>query len=223
MRTRVILATLLVALLALPVALHAQETDPVTVVEEQVDAVNKGDVAAAEEVMAEDAVVTVPQATSGTEGEEAEGEGEAEPEAQAQYIGSAEYQAWLDAQAAAGAETTLGECTVAGEVVTCNASYASEALKAKGVDFLEGELAVTVVEGQIQAYAFVASSESVAKLRSALAAPEAVPVTGGAAAPEVIPVTGDGPTQGITYILAALAVLGLLVAGAASAFRGAKN
>jgi ketosteroid isomerase-like protein len=226
MKTRVILVTALIALLALPVAVHAQETDPVTVTEGHVEAVNNGDVAAAGEVMAEDAVVTVPQATSGTEGE-ADADAEAEPEAQTQYTGSAEYQAWLDAQAKANAQTTLGACSVEGERVTCNASYTSDALQAKGVDFVEGELAVTVVEGQIQSYAFIPSAEAVAMLQASASAPETVPVTGGTSEPEVMPVTGGGATQSITYIMALLAVLGLLLAGAASvtrAFqRGAKN
>jgi hypothetical protein len=216
MRTRVILVTLLIALLALPVALHAQATDPVTVTEEFVEVVNKGDVDAAEEVVAEEAVVTVPQAMSGEE------EDGAEPEAQTTYTGSAEYQAWLDAQAVAKAKTTLGECSVEGERVTCDVSYTSEALKAKGVDVLEGKLAVRVVEGKIQSYAFTASAASVAKLQAA-SAPAAVPVTGGAAAPEAMPVSGGGVTQGITFFMAVLAVVGLLLAGATSAFRGAKN
>ena len=77
MRTRVILVTLLIALLALPVALHAQATDPVTVTEEFVEVVNKCDVDAAQEVVAEEAVVTVPQATSGAEEDEADAEGAA--------------------------------------------------------------------------------------------------------------------------------------------------
>jgi hypothetical protein len=165
--------------------------------------------------MAENAVVTVPQATSG--------EGEAEPEAQAQYTGSAEYQAWLDAQAKANAQTSLGECSVEGERVTCNASYTSDALKAKGLDSLEGVLEVTVVEGVIQSYVFTPSPESVAKLQASTSAPEAVPVTGGTTSPDVMPATGDGPTQGITYIMGVLAVVGLLLGAAASTFRGAKN
>jgi hypothetical protein len=194
-RTRVILVTALIALLALPVAVYAQETDPVTVTEGHVEAVNNGDVAAAGEVMAEEAVVTVPQATSGEE--ETEAVGEAEPEAEAEYTGSAEYQAWLDAQAAANAETTLGECTVAGEVVTCDVSYTSDALQAMGVGAVEGVLEVTVVEGQIQAYAFTLSAESVAMLQAE-------------AAPEVMPVTG-GTKQNTTNLVLLAAVLGLLL------------
>ena len=131
MRTRVILVTLLIALLALPVAVYAQETDPVTVTENFVTSVNEGNVDEAGEVVAEDAVVTVPQATSGEDEDEADAE--AEPEAQTQYTGSAEYQAWLDAQAKANAQTSLGECSVEGERVACGASYTSDALKAKGV------------------------------------------------------------------------------------------
>jgi hypothetical protein len=195
----------------------------VTVTEKHVEAVNSGDVDGAEAKMKEEAVVTVPQATSGTEGEEAEGEAETEPEAQTQYTGAAEYQAWLDAQAVAKAQTTLGACSVEGERVTCPASYTSNALRAKGVDFLEGMLAVRVVEGKIQSYAFTPSPKSVIKLRAIASAPAAVPVTGGAAAPEAMPVSGGGVTQGITFFMTVLAVLGLLLAGATSTFRGAKN
>ena len=81
-----------------------------------------------------------------------------------------------------------------------------DALTAKDVDFLEDELAVTVVEGHIQVYDFTPSAESVAKLGSAVATAEAMPVSGG------------GPAQGTTYIIGVLAVLGLLFAGAASVF-----
>jgi LPXTG-motif cell wall-anchored protein len=200
MKTRIILVTALIALLALPVAVYAQETDPVTVTENFVTSVNEGDVAGAGDALAPDATVTVPEATTGEEEEE-----EAEPEAEAEYTGSAEYQAWLDAQAAAGAETTLGECTAAGEVVTCDVSYTSEALNAMGVGVLEGELEVVVVEGQIQAYDFIPSAEAVAMLQS-MAAPAALPATGG--------------TTATTYMLLAVVGLLLLLAGASvPAFR----
>jgi hypothetical protein len=66
---RVILITALIALLALPVAVHAQDQDPVTVTEDFTDAVNNGDVDGAGENLAEDATVMVPQATSGEEEE----------------------------------------------------------------------------------------------------------------------------------------------------------
>jgi hypothetical protein len=184
---------MLIVLLALPMAVQAQETDPVAVTEGHVEAVNKGDVAAAEETVAEDATVTVPAATvtdsaapAPTEGE---GEGEAEdpaavaaadPAAQEQYTGTAETQAYLEGQAAANANTTLGECSVAGETVTCAASYTSAALQARGIDFLEGQLMVTVAEGKIQSYDFMPSAASVTKIQTAFGAPRTLPQSGGA-------------------------------------------
>jgi hypothetical protein len=173
---------MLIVVLALPMAVQAQEAeekgDPVTVTEGHVEAVNSGDAAAANETMAENATVTVPQAT--TSGTESEGESEAEgdPAAQQQVTGTAETQAYLDAQAKANANTTLGECSVAGETVTCAASYTSDALQAQGIDFLEGQLVVTVVEGKIQSYDFTPSAESVAKIQTA-SAPATLPVSGG--------------------------------------------
>jgi hypothetical protein len=220
MRTRVILVTMLIVLLALPMVVHAQETEPEAVAKEQVEAVNKGDADAAQVTMAEDATVTVPAATvtesaapAATEGEdEDEDEGTdpaaaaaADPAAQQQYTGTAETQAYLEGQAAAKANTALGECSVAGDTVTCAANYTSDALQARGIDFLEGELVVTVAAGKIQTFNFTPSSESVAKIRSAFAAPTTLPQSG-----------GTTPTQATTYmVLAALGLL-LLLAGAAT-------
>ena len=192
-RTRVILVTALVLLLALPLAVHAQGMDPVTITEDFVGSVNEGDVPGAGENLGEDATVTVPQATSGEEEEEAD------PAAQTQYSGSAETQAWLEAQAAAGAQINLGECSVEGETATCAASYTASALQGMGVSSVEGTLMVTVVEGVIQSYDFTPSAESVAMLQSAMA-PATLPATGG--------------NRSTTYMVV-LAVLGLLLAGGA--------
>jgi hypothetical protein len=206
MRRRVILVMMFIVLLTLPMAVHAQETDPVAVTEGHVEAVNNGDVAAAEETVAEDATVTVPAATVTDSAAPTEGEDEgtdpaaaaaADPTAQEQYTGTAETQAYLEGQAAANANTTLGECSVAGETVTCAASYTSAALQAQGIDFLEGQLVVTVVEGKIQSYDFTPSPESVAKIQAALA-PATLPGTG-----------GTTPTPATTYM--GLVVLGLLL------------
>jgi hypothetical protein len=198
---------MLIVVLVLPLAVYAQEgevepkqSDPVTVTEGHVESVNSGDVAAAEETVAEDATVTVPAATVTDAAAPAEGEGEdegededpaavvaADPAAEQQYTGTAETQAYLEGQTAANANTTLGECSVAGETVTCAASYTSDALRARGIDFLEGQLVVTVVEGKIQSYDFTPSPESVTKIQSAFAAAGAegsvvnlnLPTTGG--------------------------------------------
>jgi hypothetical protein len=200
MKSRIILVTALIALLALPVAVFAQETDPVTVTENLVTSVNEGDVAGAGEVVAPDATVTAPEAMV-TGGEEEEEE-EADPAAQQQYSGTEEVEVWLEGQAAAGTQIELGECTVEGETATCAASFANAGLQGMGVGAVEGTLMVTVVGGQIQSFDFIPSAEAVAMLQS-MAAPAALPATGG--------------TLATTYLL--LAVLGLLLLLAGTSVR----
>jgi LPXTG-motif cell wall-anchored protein len=192
MVTRIFLVTALIALLAMPVAVFAQEGDPVTVTENVVTSINEGDVPGAGAVVAPDATVTVPEATTGEEG------AEAEPEAEAEYTGTEEVEAWLEAQAAAGTQIELGECTVAGETATCAASFSNAGLQGMGVGAVEGELMVTVVGGQIQSFNFTPSAEAMAMLQSA-AMPAQLPATGG--------------TQATTYLLLAVVGLLLLLAG----------
>jgi hypothetical protein len=190
--------------------------------EDHVEAVNKGDAEAAQVTMAEDATVTVPAATvtgeaapPPAEGESDDGDDDAEaavaadPAATQQYTGD-QVEAWLEGQVAAGAQMNLENCTVAGETATCAARYTSNALAARGIDFLEGTLVTTVVEGQIQSYDFTPSADSVAKIQSAFAAPAPLPATG---APAALPATG-GTTPDTNYLgLAAMGLL-LLLAGA---------
>ena len=202
MKTRVILVTALIALLALPVAVYAQELEPEAATRTVVKAVNEGDAAAAGEVVASDATVTAPEAMTTpppAEGEEEdEDEDEADPAAQAQYTGIEEVEAWLEGQVAAGTQIELGECTVAGETATCAASFTNGGLSAMGVGAVEGTLMVTVVGGQIQAFDFTPSAEAVAMLQSA-AMPATLPATGG--------------TLATTYLLLAVMGLLLLIAG----------
>ena len=203
MKTRVILVTALIALLAMPVAVFAQESDPVTVTENLTTSVNEGDAAAAAAVMAPEAEVTAPEAmvtAPPAEGaEEEEEEEEADPAAQQQYTGTEQTTAWLEGQVAAGTQINLGECTVEGETATCAASFTNAGLQAMGVGAVEGTLMVTVVGGQIQSVDFTPSADSVAMLQSAMA-PAALPETGG--------------NRSATYMVV-LAVLGLLLAGGA--------
>ena len=224
MRTRVILVAMLFVLLALPAALHAQEVEvePEVTVSENVEAVNSGDAEAANVTMSENATVTVPAATvtdsaapapAPTEGE-SEGDDDdddedpaaaaaADPAATQQYSGTAQTQAYFAGQTAANANTTLGECSVAGNTATCPINYTSDALLARGIDFLEGTLVVTVAEGKIQSYEFTPSAAAMAKIQGAFAAPTKLPVTGG-----TTPATTD-----YIMMLAAMGLL-LLLAGA---------
>jgi hypothetical protein len=180
MRKSVILAAVLVVLLTLPLAVYAQEVEVEAKAEEFVEVVNKGEAAAAAEILDEEAVVVVPKAMTESGGEEGE-----DPAAEQQAVGKAEVEAWIEGLTAVNAETTLGACAVEGDTATCEASFTSDALMAKGVDMIEGELMVKVnAEGMIESYSFVASADSVAKLQAAGAAtPETIAVTGGASLP----------------------------------------
>ena len=201
MKTRIILVTALIALLAMPVAVFAQELAPDEAAGELVTSVNEGDAAAAAAVVASDATVAAPEAMT-TGGEEEEEEEEADPAAQAQYSGTEQTTAWLEGQVAAGTQIDLGECTVEGETATCAASFTNAGLQGMGVGAVEGTLMVTVVGGQIQSFDFTPSAEAVAMLESA-AMPATLPATGG--------------TQATTYML--LAVLGLLLLLAGTSVR----
>jgi hypothetical protein len=203
MRSNVILVTVLVLLLAMPVAVFAQELAPAEAAGELVTSVNEGDAAGAAAVVAPDATVTAPEAMvtapPPAEGAEEEEEEEADPAAQQQYSGTKEVEAWLEGQVAAGTQINLGECTVEGETATCAASFTNAGLQGMGVGAVEGTLMVTVVGGQIQSFDFTPSAEAVAMLQAA-AAPAALPETGG--------------NRSATYIVV-LTVLALLLAGGA--------
>ncbi len=199
MRKSVILAAVLVVLLALPLAVYAQEqkVEVEVATKEFVEAVNKGEAAAAAEMVSEEAVAVVPVAM--TESGGAEGE---DPAAEQQAVGKAEVEAWIEGLTAVNANVALGACAVEGETATCEASFASDALTAKGVDMIEGELVVVVnAEGMIESYSFVASADSVAKLQAAGAA---------VATPETIGVTGGGslPPNALAMVLGGLMVAG---------------
>ena len=66
MKTRILVLTVLVLTLALPGALRAQDTNPQSIVNAWLDALNAGDANTALSYLADDAVVTmVPPATPG--------------------------------------------------------------------------------------------------------------------------------------------------------------
>jgi hypothetical protein len=130
------------AILMLPGALCAQETDPLTVVNSWVEALNAGDVDAALSYLADDAQITSDQL----------------------YTGKEEIRGWYVSLAGANGISTLRDCQVDGETVTCSSVYTDDGLQAMGVDFLEGALVLIVRDGEIQTYAFTPSPESLAKL-----------------------------------------------------------
>jgi ketosteroid isomerase-like protein len=166
MKSRTFALAVLVLTLALPVALHAQETDPLSVVDAWFDALNAGDVDAALSYLADDAVVVmVPPGTPGDDGI---------------FTGKEEVRGWYEGLVGAKGVATLRDCQVEGESVTCIDTYTDDGLQAMGVDSIEGELALIVRDGKIQSYTFTMSPESLAKFPPP---PESLAETGGGAAP----------------------------------------
>ena len=215
MRTRIIILSVLVLLLALPAAAYAQPTDPKGVTEGFAEAVNKGDVDEAMALVDPAATATTDQGNTGT----GEPVTEAPPppvatdpapeyteNPQQTYTGEAEVRGWLEGLVGLNATVNLGECSVEGEVVTCPANYADDALRVVGVENLAGTLEMTVSEGAITAYAFTPTAEAVAAVEAA-----AVAAAGGAAAPEALPSTGGGPSAVGFLILLVLG--GFVLAG----------
>jgi len=138
----VMFGMVVLAILMLPGALYAQETDPLTIVNSWLEALNAGDVDAALSYLADDAQITSDRA----------------------YTGKEEIRGWYEDLVGANGTSTLSDCQVDGETVTCSSVYTDDGLQAMGVDFLEGALVLVVRDGEIQSYTFTPSPESLAKL-----------------------------------------------------------
>ena len=165
MRIRIVVLMALVAMLALPVAVFAQETDPISVVNAWHDGLNEYDIDTALSYLAEGAVVTIVPPLDGGSGV---------------YSGKEEIRGLYEGFVAANFSCALSDCQVDGETVICIDTYTDDGLKALGVGFIEGEWVATVRDGKIQSYTYTISAESLAKFPPP---PEAVPVTGGGALP----------------------------------------
>ena len=165
MKMRIVALMALVAMLALPLAVFAQETDPMSVVNAWHDALNGYDIDAALSYLADGAEVTIVPPLDGGSGV---------------YSGKEEIRGLYEGFVAANFSCALSDCQVDGETVTCIDTYTDDGLKAMGVDFIEGEWVAAVREGKIQSYTYTISAESLAKFPPP---PEAVPVTGGGALP----------------------------------------
>ena len=180
MKTRIVVLMALVAMLALPSALCAQETDPMSVVNAWHDALNGYDIDAALSYLADAAVITIVPPLDGGSGV---------------YSGKEEIRSLYEGFVAANFSCALSNCQVEGETVTCIDTYTDDGLKSMGVDFIEGEWVATMREGKIQSYTYTISAESLAKFPPP---------------PEVVPVTGGGALSSYTLVIAlgSLAVAG---------------
>lgn len=165
MKMRIVALMALVAMLGLPSALYAQETDPLSVVNAWHDALNGYDIDAALSYLADGAEVTIVPPLDGGSGV---------------YSGKEEIRGLYEGFVAANFSCALSDCQVEDETVSCIDTYTDDGLKAMGVDFVEGAWVATVRDGKIQSYTYTISAESLAKFPPP---PEAVPVTGGGVLP----------------------------------------
>jgi hypothetical protein len=161
MRTRIVTLTVLVLLFVLPVALHAQGTDPAAVVIASVEPLSRGDMDAVMAYWADDAVMEVVHLD-------------------ATYTGAAEIRALFEGLLAQNFEMHIAEVLqVEGDTVTTRTSMGTDDTRGLGVP-IESTQVYTVQDGKITALTCSWSEESLAALQAAVeAAAETLPETGG--------------------------------------------
>jgi hypothetical protein len=161
MKTHLIAITTLVLMLALPVALYAQETGAAAVVNAAIDAWNAGDADALKALFADDAVAYFPDW------------GDTE-------TGAEEIGAWIEDLVAANFIIEPESIEVEGDTVTVVAKVWADPTRALGIAPLVTTDVYTVQGGKITSQTSTLTEESSAKLMAAMAA---LPETGGVAFP----------------------------------------
>jgi len=172
-----------VLLLALPVALCAQEPDPMPVINAWLEALNAGDIDGALSYLADDAVVTIVPPP--------------EPGASGVFTGKEEIRGWSQGIVEEHGVTTLSDCQVDGETVTCVNIFTGDYFTSMGIDSAVAEWVAVVRDGKLQSYSWTMSEESLAALMAAMA-PAAMPETGGPALPSYALVAALGGLMGIS-------------------------
>lgn len=155
------LMVIVVIVLALPVGLYAQESDLAASVRDSIKATNAGDIDAAMNYFADEAVVKL-----------------AIPGAPETYTGAAQIRSWLEGLARLRWEGQVEILNVEGNMVTSRIKTWMDPTRAAGIAPLEGMEQYTFRDGKIVDYTWTPTEETVAKLQ-ALMAPESMPQTGG--------------------------------------------
>lgn len=169
MKGLLIAVTVALAMLALPVALCAQETDPVAVVTDYYEAVNAGDVEAALSFYADDGVVFMPVPPHGM------------PDT---YTGKEEIRGWVENEVAMNTEYELLATAVEGDMVIVTVSVSDDVLRSFGFSSLEMEDEFTIQDAKIGARTIAFTEESMAAL---VAAASSLPETGGSGLLAMLP------------------------------------
>jgi hypothetical protein len=183
MKTQMLVLTVFVLMFVLPVALHAQESDPVSMIIDWNDAQNAGDADAALAFLADDAYIQlVPPPMEGHDGI---------------FRGKEEMRAWWEGLYSLNGVSSVSNCQVEGETVTCLLNYTDDSLKALGLESIDNEFVVIVREDKIQSYTATMTDESLAALMAAMT-PPVMPETGGSACPISTIVTILGALIGVS-------------------------
>ncbi|MGD8462331.1 MAG: nuclear transport factor 2 family protein [Anaerolineae bacterium] len=164
-RSRFVLMMLLVVF-ALPVALHAQESDPATVINAANDAWNAGGADALKALYADDAIVSFPDWGEVITGRE-------------------QIDEWIEGLVASNFVIEPESIQVEGDTVTVVAKAWADESRALGIAPLVTTDVYTVQGGLITSQTSTLTEESAAKLMASMAAmePETMPETGGQALP----------------------------------------
>ena len=161
MKRRLIAVTVVALVLALPMALDAQEADPASVVTALYEAFNAGDGDAAAEIYSEDAVVRL------VDWDET-------------YSGGDEIRAWVQELVGANFLVEVESLEAEGDTVTVAIKAWADPTRALGIAPLESTDVYTVKDGRITSQTTTLTDASLDKFMAAMAA---LPVTGGEADP----------------------------------------
>jgi limonene-1,2-epoxide hydrolase len=154
----------LALMLALPLALYAQETDSVAVVTAMYEALNAGDIDAFLTLYAEDAIIDIVPFGA--------------------HSGHEEIRTWAEGLMALNAEMELEILQVDGNTVTVRSWYSDDDWRALGI-VLEAVEELTVQDGKISVDTWITTDETLAEVQAAMAT---LPETGGVAFPTYAPV-----------------------------------
>ncbi len=157
-------------MLVLPFPLHAQETDPESVVNTLFEAFNAGDVDAIAAFYADDAIVRFPDDDE-------------------TLTGAEEIRPWIEELVAMNFAIEATSLQVEGDIATVAIRTWADPTRALGIAPLEATDVYIVKDGKIASQTSTFTEESLAKLMAALAA---LPETGGVAFPGYLLVTALG-------------------------------
>jgi len=160
--------TAFAVMLALPLAVCAQETDPVAVVTAMYEALNTGDIDAFLALYAEDAIIEIVPFGA--------------------HTGHEEIRTWAEGLMELNAEMELEILQVDGNVVTAKSWYSDDDWRAMGI-VLEAMEELTVEDGKLTVDTWVTTEETLAAVEAAMAA---LPETGRVATPTYAPLMALG-------------------------------